>query len=177
MKGGAELLDGYIFDIKNLISPKIQKLLDNFDLPEQIELLIILISSPQTLPSSVLGEISNFYINKTGGNVEPSILSENDLDFIREYGFFYKNLDSVILLINGLCNDSTYEIEKEFAVQQLSKDRERRKQERMANNSKIIEDLQFDSDSLEQYNKAPRQRKSLEQLISEAKRRKQQKQQ
>lgn len=138
-----------LFNINNLISPKIQDKLNNcITLGEKAEILFRLTEFINHFSPDEVDEIKAYWLEKTGEQYEDIYLTGDDKEFIREYLQCFPDLEKVKKLINGLCFTATYDeciAKAQYEMEQFKSEQLR---EALDKSKTLHTNLHFDDDAI-----------------------------
>lgn len=136
-----------LFNINNLISPKMQERLDNcFTINEKAETLFRLTEFTSYFSAEEVDEIQAHWLQKTGEPYEAVYLTEDDKEFIREFLQYFPDLEKVKNLINGICTSATYDDCIAKAQFEIEKKKTEQLREAFDKSKTIHTHLRFDDD-------------------------------
>lgn len=158
-----------LFNINNLISPKIRDKLNNcITIIEKIEILFRLTEFISYFNPDEISEIKTYWLEKTGEAFTAIYLTEDDKEFVREYSHYFPDLNKVKELINGLCNKLTYDDCIASAQAEMEQVRNEQLQEAIDKSQKIHTDLKFDDDIISKQTKKMGLKERLERAREKA---------
>jgi len=136
-----------LFNINNLISPKMQERLNNcFTINEKVEVLFRLTEFTTYFSAAEADEIQAYWFQKTGEPYEAIYLTEDDKEFIREYLQYFPDLGKVKNIINGICTSATYDDCIAKAQFEIEKKKNEQLREALDKSKTIHTNLRFDDD-------------------------------